>query len=71
MAARKTIKVATEGAALCKECRFVLYKRGDGMYCRRFPPSLVYDPATGASAPQNPEVSADGWCGEYQPQLNS
>jgi len=72
MVTRKTIKIAAiDPTESCKSCRFLLFKRGDGMYCRRYPPKLVLDYTSGVTAPAIPEVDAAFWCGDYQPALNS
>lgn len=68
---RKKIEVVAERAEICRECRFAHVKRGDGLYCHRFPPVFVYDPATGISSAQHPETNADAWCGEFRGHLSS
>ncbi|HEY6019468.1 MAG TPA: hypothetical protein VIY48_06090 [Candidatus Paceibacterota bacterium] len=70
MATRKS-KEPTVIAESCKECRFSKNIRGDGLYCRRYPPALVYDASTGTNAPAFPEVDPVMWCGEWSPPLNS
>jgi hypothetical protein len=45
----------------CKKCRFYFET---GSKCRRFPPTIQ---SSLACVPNHPEVSADGWCGEYKP----
>jgi len=71
MPARKTVKVVAERTEICKNCRFSNHKRGDGLYCHRYPPVFVYDPATGTSAPAHPETNPDAWCGEFRGHLSS
>lgn len=72
MAPRKTVKVdAQERTEICKECRFSHYKRGEEMRCRRYPPTHVYDVATGLTAVQWPEVDSDMYCGEFRAKLSS
>lgn len=55
----------------CRECRHVLVKRGDGLYCRRYPPEFVYEPSTGLTDTRNPEVQPDWTCGEFAAHLAS
>jgi hypothetical protein len=74
MATRKAKEIPikpTEQTDICKNCRVSHFSRRDGLKCRRFPPVFVYDPATGASSAQWPEVDADGWCGEFRPNLSA
>ncbi len=72
MATRKTIKVVTgEPEHICKECKHVYMKRGEGLYCHRYPPVFVFDYQSGASAVQWPEIAPTDFCGEFAPPLNS
>lgn len=72
MAPRKTVKAeVAERTEICRECRFAQHKRGDGLYCHRFPPVFVYDPATGISSPAHPETNPDNFCGEFRGHLSS
>lgn len=72
MATRKTIPITpAEQESICKNCRAVHCSRNDGLRCRFFPPKLVYDPVSGTSNSQWPEVNPDGWCLQFSPQLSS
>lgn len=71
MPARKTVKVVAERTEICRECRAVHCSRTEGMRCRRYPPVFVYDPATGVSSAEWPEVNPDDWCIEFKPKLTS
>lgn len=60
----------------CENCRFV--SKGElnkdlerALHCRRFPPLALSVPTQQglAIATVFPEVSADHWCGEYEPTL--
>lgn len=67
---RKSAEKA-ERTEICKECRASHFSRKDGLRCRRHPPVFVYDPATGASSAQFPEVNSDDWCADFLPILSS
>lgn len=64
----------------CAECRFI-EKRGDGYFCRRYPPTAFLvqtqqkialaanqGPQMGAMG-EYPPVLRSGWCGEYQRKM--
>lgn len=70
MARKKTVEIV-ERTEICKECRAVHCSRTEGMRCRRYPPVFVYDPSTGASSAEWPEVNPDDWCAEFKPKLTS
>lgn len=72
MATRKSkvIPVATP-EHICKECRHARLKRGDGLYCHRYPPSFVYDPSSGMTEPRWPEIDSTDSCGEFAAHLSS
>lgn len=42
----------------CSTCKFI-----DGLYCRRYPPTVV------DSVSISPKVLGESWCGEYQPNV--
>jgi hypothetical protein len=72
MAARKTVKIEpAEPQHICKECRHVHLKRAEGLFCRRYPPTPVYEYQSGAISSNWPEVDPQFWCGEFAPQLSS
>lgn len=71
MAARKTIKVVAERTEICRECRAVHSHKVNGLRCHRHSPVFVYDPATGTSNAQWPEVNPDDWCLDFAPHLSS
>jgi hypothetical protein len=68
---KKAIPVAVERTEICRECRHAHMDRTDGLRCRRYPPSFVYDYTSGTNSVQWPEVNGDHYCGEFAAQLSS
>jgi len=71
MAARKPKVIPVEPVENCRECRCSKMIPGDGLYCRRYPPKLVYDASTGLNVARDVEVNPTHWCGEFSPHLSS
>jgi hypothetical protein len=70
MPRKKVIPVVAEPTSTCKQCKSGWYY-ADTWYCRRFPPSVYYDPAEQAPCSSFPVVAPDLTCGEFAPLLNS
>jgi hypothetical protein len=68
---KRKIPVVVERTEICKNCRAVESTRAEGLRCHLMPPNFVYDPATGLSKVEWPEVPPDGWCIQFKAQLSS
>jgi len=59
-------------AECCKDCKFALITPEMELYCRRFPPQMVFKitPTDVGALAVFPAMNADrGWCGEFKQKL--
>lgn len=70
MARKPKVVEEVERTSICKNCRWVDFGK-DALRCRRYPPVPVVDLSDGGIVGVLPIVSADDWCGDFAPYLNS
>jgi hypothetical protein len=75
MAPRKPKAVIVEEpTSTCKHCRHSQFVENHDQalwFCRRYPPTNVYDIGEQAPISYFPQVEADLSCGEFSPKLDS
>ena len=70
MATTRKQKPAQERTDTCKNCRHMHHER-ELTECRRYPPTPVYDGATGFIEHHYPTVEMTLYCGEFAAHLSS
>lgn len=70
MPRKARVVVVEEPMSTCKQCRWSDFGK-EVIRCRRYPPTPVFDAADGFVDSYLPIVSADDFCGEFTPKLDS
>jgi hypothetical protein len=71
---RKKVEIVAEPTSTCKSCRHAWFLEADDevvWLCRRYPPTVTYDPAEACPVSSFPIVAPEITCGEFAAQLNS
>lgn len=74
MAKKKAVVIVTEPTSTCGHCKhawFVEDKDSAVWFCRFMPPKVTYDIGEQTQVSTLPVVSADFWCGQFSPKLDS